>query len=287
MPKPIIFTVRGTDRFGDDAPTVEDLLGQIETWIDVLHNVEAAIADTSKAELVWRVTDARKNSPLTFEVTPFPATFGMNIDQRAQKVVSAAAMGVKHLTETGERPLYFTDQTIDRVERIYARLTNGLAQTTVDFSYYDAPNFEATPEIALRSIEQITATRAAAPVPHRELGSLEGFINKVELDGYGRPIVWLRSRLDGQEVKCVSDEDGLSRIGHLEVSEVLRGLRVRVYGLIHFKDLERISSIAVETVHVFQPDETLPGPADILDPDITRGMESCAYLEALRANAQS
>ena len=60
VPKPIIFTVRGTDRFGDDAPTVEDLLGQIETWIGVLRNVEEAVAEGGRPELVWRVTDARK-----------------------------------------------------------------------------------------------------------------------------------------------------------------------------------------------------------------------------------
>lgn len=287
MSKPITFTVTGSDRFGDDAPTVEDLLGQIEAWIDVLRNVEVAVAERGKPELVWRVTDARKNSPLTFEVTPYPTTHGMNIEQRATKVVSAAATGVKQLTDTGERPLYFTDQTIDRVEKIYARVTNGLAETIVDFSNYQVPNFEATPETARRSIEQIKATRLAAPVAHRELGSLEGFISKVELDGHGRPIVWLRSRLDDLEVKCVSDSAGLSRIGHLEVSEVLQGLRVRVHGMLHYKDLERVGSVSVETVHVFDPDGTLPGPADIVDPDFTGGLESCAYLDALRADAEA
>lgn len=287
MPKPITFTVTGSDRFGVDAPTVEDLLGQIEAWIDVLRNVEGAVSQGGKPELVWRVTDAHKNSPLTFEVTPYPETHGMNVEQRATRVVTAAATGVKQLIETGERPLYFTDQTVDRVEKVYARVTNGLAETVVDFSNYNVPNFEATPETARKSIERIKATRLAAPVSHRELGSLEGFISKVELDGHGRPIVWLRSRLDDQEVKCVSDSAGLSRIGHLEVSEVLRGLRVRVHGVLHYKDLERVGSVSVETVHVFESDDTLPGPADIVDPDFTGGLESSDYVEALRADAEA
>lgn len=287
MPKPIFFTVRGTDRLGDDAPTVEDLLGQIETWIGVLRNVEVAVAQGGKPELVWRVTDAHKNSPLTFEVTPYPATHGMNIEHRAKKVVSAAASGVKQLSETGERPLYFTDQTVEHVEKVYARVTNGLAKTVVDFSNYNEPNFEATPDIARRSLQRITATRAATPVAHRELGSIEGFINKVELDRHGRPIVWLRSRLDGYEVKCVSDSAGLSRIGHLELSEVLRGLRVRVHGILHYKDLERIASISAEAVYLFDPDEALPKLTDIIDPDFTGGLESSAYLEALRTDAEA
>ena len=287
MAKPITFTVKGTDRFGDDAPTVGDLLGQIQTWIEVLRSVEVAILEGGRSELVWRVTDAHKNSPLTFEVTPYPATHGMNIDQRAKKVVCAAATGVKQLVETGRRPLYFSDQTIDSVEKVYARVTNGLARTNVDFSNYDAPNFEATPEIARYSVERIKATRAPPTVPHKELGSLEGFISKVELDGHRRPIIWLRSRLDGQEIKCVSDGTGLSRIGHLEVSEVLSGLRVRVYGILHYRDSERIVGISVETVHVFEPDEALPEPADIVDPGFTGELESSAYLEALRADAEA
>ncbi len=287
MPKPITFTVRGADRFGDDAPTVEDLLGQIATWIDVLHNIESAVAEGGKPELVWRVTDVRKNSPLAFEVTPYPATHGMNVEQRAKKVVLAAATGVKRLIENGERPLYFTDQTIDKVEKIFIRVTNGLSGTAVDFSNYNAPNFEATPESARWSIESIKTTKSPEPVAYKELGSLEGYINKVELDGRGRPIVWLRSRLDGQEVKCLSDVAGLSRIGHLEVSEVLRGLRVRVHGTLYYRDLERISSISVENVHVFESDKALPEPADIIDPQFTGGLESSAYLQALRADGQA
>ena len=85
----------------------------------------------------------------------------------------------------------------------------------------------------------------------------------------------------------MSDDAGLSRIGHLEVAEVLRGLRVRVHGLLHYKDLERIGSITVETVHVFEPDAALPGPTDIVDPDFTGGLELSAYLEALRTDAQA
>ena len=285
MAKPITFTIRGADRFGDDAPTVEDLLGQIETWIGVLRGVEAALAEDEKPELVWRVTDARKNSPLTFEITPFTSTFGLDIERRAKDVVTATAKGVKALVETGERPMYFTDKILDHIEKAFARVSNGLTETTVDFSKYEVPNIEAKSENAALSICRIKDARPVAPTPHRELGSLEGFIHRVELDGYGRPVVWLRARLDGQEVKCISDQRGLDRIGHLELSKVLKGLRVRVFGTLNYKDLDRLSSINVDDVHVFDLDKDLPSRKDIIDPEFTAGVESSKYLEALRGDA--
>lgn len=283
MGKPIKIIVRGADNQGDDAPTVEDLLSQIQDFVAVLHSVESALADDGKDEIVWRVTNATKNSPLTFEVTPYPKTHAMNVDQRAAKVVSATAKGLEQISTTGERPMYFSDQAIDRTKRVYARVTNGLGATRVDFSAYDAaPDLDVDRQSAKKSIDRIVELRAPLPIAHREIGSLEGYVAKVELDGFQRPIVWLRSRLDGQIVKCVASDGGLDRIGHFEVMEVLKGKRVRVHGLLHYKSLEQISSIDVEGVHVFEADSELPEADAIVAPGFTGGVESSAYLEALR-----
>lgn len=285
MAKPIRITVTGDDHRGGDAPTVEDLLSQIQDFVHVLREVEDAVSDGEPGEIVWRVTNATKNSPLTFEVTPTPRGQAMNIDRRAARVVQATARGFNHLYRTGERPRYFTDQVIDRAAKVYARVTNGLATTKVDFSdYEDAPDFVATPERARDVAKKLEAVKRPAPVAHRELGSLEGYISRVELDGYGRPLVWLKSRLDGQLIKCIADDNALDRIGHLEVSQVLKGMRVRIHGLIHYKDIEMISSIEVDGVHVYEPDSNLPHHRDIVSPNFTNGVEASVYLERLRAD---
>lgn len=130
----------------------------------------------------------------------------------------------------------------------------------------------------------IAEIKKPAPIAHKELGSIEGFITGIEIDGFNRPIIRLRSRLDGQEVKCVSNGHGLDRIGHIEVGEVLKGLRVRVYGLLNYKDLEQILSMEVERVHVFEPDSELPEPDSIVSPNFTEGKEAVAYLETLRTD---
>ena len=116
------------------------------------------------------------------------------------------------------------------------------------------------------------------------MGSLEGFISKVELDDFGRPLVWLKSRLDSQLVKCISDANGLDRIGHFQVSEVLKGLRVRVHGLLNYKDLEHIASIKVEGVHVFEADDKLPNHDEIVSPNFTNGVEASEYLKRLHSD---
>lgn len=285
MAKPIKITVSGTDHRGGDAPTVEDLLAQIQDFVFVLREVEDAVSDGNQSEIVWRVTNATKNSPLTFEVTPTSKKHAMNIDSRVQKVVQATAKGFQHFAQTGERPAYFTDQVVDRATKVYARVTNGLAATIVDFGEYeDAPKFHATPDRARDVAKKLEAFKHSRPIAHREIGSLEGYINKVELDGFGRPLVWLKSRLDGQVVKCVSDAKGLDRIGHFEVSEVLKGLRVQVHGLIYYKDIEQISHIEVEGVHVFEEDANLPDHTKIVSPNFTNGLEASEYLARLHSD---
>ena len=285
MARPFNITIRGRYPDGDDAPTVEDLLDQIKDIVTVLRGVEEAISDDGHGELVWRVTDAKKQSPITFEVTPFSKTFGMNIDNRAKQVVSATASGLAQISETGERPNYFTDDVMKQAERVNVRVTNGLAKTTLDFrNYGDVPNIELTPESARRTIENIAVIKAPGPIKHRELGSIEGFVARIELDGYGRPIVWIRSRLDRQVFKCISNDHGLDRIGHFEVSEVLKGMRVRVHGLIHYKDLHQIDKLDVDGVHVFQPDHQLPDNDSIVSPDFTGGVEASRHLDQLRGD---
>lgn len=285
MAQPIKISVKGTDAEGEgiDAPTVEDLLSQVQDFVSILRGVERAVAEDGKEHLVWRVTDATRNSPITFEVTPFPRTHGMNIDARAATVVGAAANGLAQIAERADRPPYFTDDVVSKAEQINIRVSNGLSETKIDFSKYDvACRVDVTPGVAVRTISHIAELREPAPIKHRELGSIEGFIARVELDSFNRPLVWIRSRLDNQFVKCVSDEHGLDRIGHFEVAEVLSGLRVRVIGLIHYKGIERVERIDVESVQVYEPDHKLPDSDSIVSPDFTSGVESSAYLETVR-----
>lgn len=280
---PIKITIKGSDRFGVDAPIVEDLLAQLQDFVAVLKGVEEAISDDSGAEIDWRVTDATKNSPLTFEVTPFPRRHAMNIDKRAAEVVTITADGIR-LLESGAKPqLYFSNALLAKAQKLFERVANGLDTTLVDLSAYDnTPPLQIDKNHALEFVHNLQKLKQAQPIKYRELGSIEGTVTRVELDGYGRPIIWLRARIDGQDVKCVAKGHALDRIGHYQVSDVLNGLRVLVYGLLHYKDLEKIRDVEVEDLHVFGPDSDLPDYGDIIAPGFTGGLEAGEYLRQLR-----
>lgn len=285
MTKAITITVKGTDDGGTDAPTVEDLVAQIQDLVGVLKGIEEAISDDGKRELIWKVTNVTRNSPLRFEITPFPRTYAMNIDKRAEQVVQTTALGLQKLAVGGGRPEYFTDDIIAHAEKVYERVTNGLSATVLDFSKYrEDLRVDITNETVKSAKAAIDTLRAPSPSPYRELGSVEGTISRVELDGRHRPVVWLRVRLDGSVVKCVANDGALDRIGHYEVATVLRGLRVTMFGMVNYKDKEEISSIEVDGIHVFSCDNDLPDCDSIRSPNFTRGIEASEFLEALRAD---
>jgi hypothetical protein len=283
LAKPIKIIVKGTNSGGADAPTVEDLLSQIQDFVSVLHGVEEAVSDGQGQEIEWRVTDVTKNSPLAFEVTPFPKQHAMNINNRAYEVVRATSAGFSALASGGERPLYFSNALIGKVEKLFERVANGLSETVIDLSAYTgAADISVHKSTVPAAIKNLHLFKNPEPVSYRELGSVEGFITRVELDGFNRPIVWLRKRIDGEVIKCVSKGRGLDRIGHFEVAEVLKGLRVQMFGLIHYKDLEKVASVEVDGVHVFPSDADLPDMYDIVAPGFTKGIEASEYLRRLR-----
>lgn len=285
MGKPIRIIVRGDGIGGSDAPTVDDLMTQIQDQVYIFQEVEKFITEKNAGQLVWRVTDVSKNSPLAIEITPYPKTDGMSVDNRAQLVVNATARGFKFLEQTGKRPFHFTDSIVKKIQKIATRVTEGLATTKIEFSeYQDSPDINLDRQNAEVLISQLKSIEKAKRIPPRELGSMEGFITKVELDGFGRPIMWLKGRVDGQVVKCISSDDGFEEIERFEVGEVLNGLRVRVHGLIHYKSQFTPSIIYVEKVEVFKQDEYLPDFDEIVDPNFTAGVEAVAYIHRLRDN---
>lgn len=284
LAQPIKITVLGSLGRGDDAPTVEDLLCQIQDQVNLMQEVERAIDPDGKQHVDWRVTNVSKNSPITFELTPTAKNYGTAIDHHATKVVTTVAQGLTALRKTDTRPEFFNDQAMKTVERVAKRVTNGLAATEIDFSEYQHEHFRLDHETAYSTMSSIDRIRKPLNKPHRELGSVEGFVKTVGRDGHMRPVLYISSRLDGDEVKCVAKEGGLEKIGHLEVEKVTRGLRVNVFGVLHYKDAARVNRIDVERIELFDDGDKLPGIRDIVEPDFTDGVEAVEYLKKLRAD---
>lgn len=281
MSKPVRVTITGTDGTVTDAPKVDDLIGQIRDLTDVLRGVERAMMPSRGGELVWRVTDARMNSPLSLELTPFGVDPTAVVSKRAADVERATAAGLAALRAGEARPAYFTDDVLPKARKLYARVLNGLHDTTIAFDTDVAESLVISPASAREVERAAEKAKGVESVPYRELGSIEGFITKPELDGYGRAILRFRARLGGAEIKAYASGEAFRQVETLRLSDVWDGARVRVYGLINYKGLGNVDCINAYGIELLDADG-LPGPDDVVDPSFTGGLSSEAFLDKRR-----
>ncbi len=280
MSDPIRFTIRAQNA-ETDAPTVDDLLAQIGDWNSILRGVEEAVAEDGASEIEWRVTGASKNSPLSFELTAFPRRHGMNIERRTKQVKEGISAGLSVLRSKPERPSYFTEQVLEKAERLFERVTNGLSLTRIEFGD-GLPPIEITPREAKLAAKNITAVRKPKEKPYQEIGSLEGYLQRVERDGYGRPLLWVKLRVSGETVKCIAKGDAQTEVEHHEIADIWKNKRVRVFGAIHYKALGQIMQVEADAVQFLRPRDELPRAGEIVDENFTGGLKSEEYLERLR-----
>lgn len=282
MAKPIKITIKGSDETGTDAPTVDDFLGQVRDFLDVLRGVERAVSDDGENEIVWRVTNAQMNSPIWVEVTPFAKNPAIYVEARAEAVERVAVEGMRAIKLGEQHPRGFNDDVMKKARAIYARVTNGLSDTAFSFDH----TISAEPIIIDRQVaSNVEAAHSAAlseaPQPYRELGSIEGFVSKAELDGFGRAVLRFRARLTGEEIKAVAAGRAFQQLESLKLSDVWQGVRVRVYGIISYRGLGEIQGMEASGIEVM--DQTsLPSPEDIIDETFTGGLKAEEYLAELR-----
>lgn len=282
MSQAVKITIIGSGDTGTDAPSAEDFLGQVSDFLEVLKGVEKAIDDKGETHIIWRVTNAHMNSPLLVELTPYAKNPAISILDRAEKVEVATANGILAIEGGDFRPQFFSEETSKRARAIHSRVTNGLAKTTIKFNQKITPNVLKIDRQSATKVEAAyMAATAIVAVPYRELGSIEGYVSKVEQDGFGRAILRFRSRLDGEEIKAIATGEAFRHVGTLRVSEVWEGVRIRVYGVITYRDLGKIEGMQATGIEVL--DQTkLPSVEDILDENFTGGLPVDQYLAALR-----
>lgn len=283
MAKPIKIMIKGCGEVGTDAPTVDDFLGQVRDFLAVLQGVERAVSEDGENEIVWRVTNAQMNSPISFELTPFAKNPAIFVDTRAERVERAAMEGIVSIKNGEQRPRYFDDELMAKTRKMHARVTNGLSDTIFLFD----PSIAKSPIVidrasALNVEARYRATLNAEPIPYRELGSIEGFVSKAELDGFGRAILRFRSRIDGSEVKAVATGRAFQQLEALRLADVWQGIRVRVYGTINYRGLGVVDGLIATGIEVL--DQTpLPNMDAIVDENFTSGLKSETYLAELRS----
>jgi hypothetical protein len=117
---------------------------------------------------------------------------------------------------------------------------------------------------------------------YREHGSVEGFVQSIERDGFGRPLLWLRHRLTGEGVKCLVFGPARAELETHQIRDVWRNRRVQVYGMLHYRSLGILNQIEAINVRFLRDRTELPTADDIADENFTGGLSSEEYLERLR-----
>lgn len=264
-----------------DSPTVDDLLEQVRDYFDILRGVEEAIAEDGTQAIEWRIVNASANSPISLEAQPFAKAFAVSISERAELVTRQTAYGLRQLQTRHERPTYFSNRVLLRAERLFERVTNGLQQTTVDYGA-DLPHMDLTPALARAAIANTRTVLRPDSKPYKEQGSVEGTAQSTERDGYGRPILHIRQRLTGESVKCVVSGPALAELEAHRIGDILKGRRVQVYGLLHYRALGILQQVDTISLRFLRDRSELPTADDIADENFTGGLSSEEYLARLR-----
>jgi hypothetical protein len=264
-----------------DSPRVDDFIDQVRDYFEILEGVEQAIAEDGTNAIEWRIVSATTNSPIALEAQAFPTVYATNIDRRVDLVVSQTAFGLQQIRQGRERPPYFTDKVLTRVERFFERVTNGLESTIVEFGDH-LPRLEITPAVAKEAIGNVRSVLSPPDKPYTELGSVEGTAKSIDRDGWGRLILYIHGRLSGEEIKCVVTGEAADTLGEHQIREVWRGRRVQVYGKLLFKGLGRLQQVEAIKIRFLRDRSDLPDIDDIADPDFTGGLRSEDYLARLR-----
>ncbi len=215
------------------------------------------------------------------EAAAFPKDFATNIDARVEIVTRQTALGLDALKRGGERPSYFTQPVLLRAEKMFERVTNGLSETKIDYGD-GLPALDITFMVAKTAVANTRDVLAPRAKPYKELGSIEGNAKSIERDGFGRRILYVRYRLNGETIKCLVSGEAEKELETHRIADVWRFRRVQVYGMLHYKGLGDLKEIEAIRIRFLLDRSELPTVDDILDPDFTGGVRSEDYLAKLR-----
>jgi hypothetical protein len=268
-------------RADTDAPTVDDLLDQLRDYFDILKGVEEALADDGKNEVQWRIVGAGKNSPLAFEAAPFARQYAMNVDRRAMQVARVTAVGLRMLQTRGKRPDYFSEKVLVKAEKLFARVTNGLGATTIEYGQ-ELPALELSPGVAYAAAAHVRSILQPPPKTYDEIGSLEGTAHGPDVDGWGNRIIKIRVRLTGDDVTCRLAGAALREVESRQIGDLWKDCRVQVHGVIHYKALGQPSRIDGNQIRFLRASGELPTLEEIQNEEFTGGLRTEDYLAGLR-----
>ncbi len=236
--------------------SVKEAMEQVLDAISFFGKAEAHVS--SKHEIVWRLVSISKNSPFTLVAEPFGKDPSENVSEVAEAVVKACYAVLRSVFIKGPIPEWFQGTTVKPIENIIKRNLNGIGTTEFNFGgkYSAIIVSHKTATEGQNRLEISRLQSAPEDLTRKEHGSIEGQVLSVG-SYYNKPVVVIKERLLGVDVKCIIQKELIEKIGENQNWEdVWVARRVLVEGVIsydeegipRFVDANLISRITPATV---------------------------------------
>jgi hypothetical protein len=254
---------------GGEYLTVSDAMRQVLDLVEAIERTEST--DQAGRRIVWRLTDARTNSPpFTVEASAFSVNPTVSLTLEVNRLVAMFDEGLRGLLD-GQAPDWMDGNIAAPLKRLLNRNLNGIGRTQVAF--------DKTDPVALDS------EAAVADYSRTEYGSIE-----VDVCGIGKwnnkPALHVVDRLSSTSVSCVLTEDLADQLGPSHRwDEAWEGKRLLVLGAIHYGSDGRLTRIDAESAEeVAWTDVSL---ADLRGIDILEGRSVSEHLRLMRGDGNA
>lgn len=292
-PKPITLTLQGPRDSQTSGPSVGALLDQLRSVIGIFQDVEASLLEGERGVIDWRVTAMSKASPCSIEITPYANASkpSRSANGLVENVVEVVATGLQALAKGDDSmAANFPLSAVTRTGQLCGRLRQDLERTAIDFSAYKykrkrkcLPVFVVDRTSRGKLANFVKSTKAEMSRRISELGSLEGDVVGIDFSNPDRSIVKVRSRMDGQIVRCyLQPNSSLGQLGSKTIARLRRGTRVEVYGLIKYGAQDQIKYIVVDEIELIDPVQKYPSAGRVFPPGYTGGLSATEYLAEVR-----
>jgi hypothetical protein len=158
-------------------------------------------------------------------------------------------------------------------------------QNTIKGANNDGDDAPATEDLLPQIQSNVGQPEEATLQAYKEIGSIEGYVEAIGRDENNKPIMDLITRLDEVKIKCILSDYSFDQISHLEADDAIKGLRIRLYGVIYYESRGILDHIDVEEVEFFPDESELPTMYDLIDPDFTGGLDSVEFIRRKRDDA--
>lgn len=244
--------------------TVDDALCQVLDLIDALERTESP---SGPRQIVWRLTEARTNSPpFTVVATPFPAKPDISIVLEAARTTNALTTDMRGLLMEGrvEGAAIIAAEPLEQVMR---RNIGRIARTEIIVDGLPPISIgRQNAAIAQKALED-RKRNLATPVEdwtRTELGAVEGEIVGIKRY-YGKPALQLIERISGAEVTVTLSDDLWKQVSPLHSwSEVWQGHRFQLTGLLYYGADGALKRAEIEEIGDFEEIEAADVPIERL-----------------------